>query len=201
MSALPQPDTEYLTEEEYLALERESEIKHEYIDGEIYAMTGGSEPHILIGVNLTRELSNRLRKSGCITYNSEMRVRITPTRNYTYPDVTVVCGERELVEDETIATLLNPTIIIEVLSPSTEAYDRGKKFQEYRKLDSLKEYVLVAQDEARIERFTRNADNTWVLSTVEGVDAHFRFSSIDVELVLEDVFEGVEFEGKRDSLE
>lgn len=193
MSALPQPDTEYLTEEEYLALERESEIKHEYIDGEIYAMPGGSEPHILIGVNLTRELSNRLRKSGCITYNSEMRVRINPTRNYTYPDVTVVCGQRELADDESIATLLNPTLIIEVLSPSTEAYDRGKKFQEYRKLDSLKEYVLVAQDEARIERFTRNADDTWVLSTVEGVEAHFRLSSIDVKLALEDVFEGVVF--------
>ncbi|MEQ8672487.1 MAG: Uma2 family endonuclease [Aggregatilineales bacterium] len=194
MSALPQPDSAFMTEDEYLALERESEIKHEYMDGEIYAMTGGSEPHNAVSVNLTREFSNQLRRSACKVYNSEMRVKMSSSRNYTYPDLTVVCGEGEFVEDETIATLLNPALIIEVLSPSTEAYDRGKKFQEYRKLDSIKEYVLVAQDAPRIERFSRNADDTWTLMVVEGLDAHIRFDSADVELALEDVFEGVEFE-------
>ena len=164
MSTLAQ---QYYTPEEYLALERKAEYKSEYINGEIYAMSGASRAHILITVNLTRELSTQLRGRPCEVYASDMRVKVSPTGMYTYPDVAAVCGEARF-EDGQVDTLTNPSVIIEVLSPSTEAYDRGEKFAHYRKLQSLAEYVLVAQDKMRVEHFARHGERgeQWVLTEI-----------------------------------
>ena len=139
MSLQPKPR---LTPEDYLALERSADFKSEYFDGEIFAMTGASEPHNTIVANTLSEIRQQLKKRPCKVYANDMRVKVDPTGLYTYPDVVVVCGKARL-EDAHLDTLLNPTLIVEVLSDSTEAYDRGRKFEHYRKLESLAEYVLI----------------------------------------------------------
>lgn len=192
MSALAQPDR--MSEEEYLAFERAAEFRHEFIDGEIYAMTGASEKHVDITYNLTGMLYGALRGSPCRALGNDMRVRISQNRNYTYPDISVVCGERQLVEDEPIMTLLNPTVIIEVLSPSTEAYDRGKKFQEYRTIDSLQDYVLVSQDQAHVDVFSRREDNTWLLTSADGLTDTLQLPALNVSLPMAEVYEQVSFD-------
>src|SRR5437868_8492820 len=138
-----QPKT-LLTPEEYLAIERKAEYRSEYLNGEMFAMTGASRKHNLIALNIAGELRQQLKSKPCEAYVNDMRVRIPATDLYTYPDVTVVCGDPEF-EDAFIDTLLNPTLLIEVLSESTESYDRGKKFGYYRTIQSLAEYLLVAQ--------------------------------------------------------
>ncbi len=190
MAALPQPT---MTEAEYLAFERASEFKHEFLDGQIYAMTGASRAHNLICSYTLVTLGNQLRDRPCEIYPSDMRVKVAATGLHTYPDISVVCGDAQLADDS-FDTLLNPVLIIEVLSPSTERYDRGKKFQHYRQLDSLREYVLIAQDSPRIERFLRQADNSWNLTDVTGLDASLQLSSIDAALALADVYAKVTFE-------
>src|SRR6476661_5007696 len=149
---MPAPPTSHYTSDQYLALEREAEYRSELVNGQIYSMSGASREHNLITTNLSREISTQLRGKPCETYSSDMRVKISPTGMYTYPDVTVACGEPRF-EDDHVDTLLNPTVIVEVLSPSTEAYDRGEKFAHYRKLDTLSDYVLISQDKARVEHF------------------------------------------------
>ncbi len=153
------------TPEQYLALERKAAFKSEYFDGCIRAMAGASRAHNLIALNLGSEIRSQLRDRPCETYVSDMRVRTGPSGLYTYPDVVVVCGEPRFEDDE-LDTLLNPTVIVEVLSPSTEAADRGRKFASYRRLASLQEYVLVAQDRACVERYTRQGDE-WLLTELE----------------------------------
>lgn len=177
-----------LSPEQYLALERASGTKSEYVDGEMVAMTGASRRHNLLTLNVASALHGQLRGRPCEAYKGDMRLRIPATGLYTYPDVVVVCGEPEL-EDAELDTLLNPTLVVEVLSPTTESYDRGKKFAHYRMLPSLREYVLVAQDEVRIELFSRQADGQWVLSEADRLDARLALSSIGCELVLADVYE------------
>lgn len=157
-----QPKT-YLTPEAYLAFERQAEYKNEYIDGEMVTMTGASRRHNLITVNLGREISQQLKGRTCETYAGDLRVRIPSKRMYTYPDVVVVCDEPQF-EDDDLDTLLNPNVIIEVLSKSTEPYDRTRQFAFYRTIESLTEYVLVAQDEYRIEQYTKQPDGRWMLS-------------------------------------
>jgi Uma2 family endonuclease len=151
-----------LTPEEYLAFERSSEQRHEFADGEIFAMSGGTREHSLIAVNIAGELRHALLDRPCEVHASDMRVKIQPTGRYLYPDASVVCG-RPLFEDATRDTLLNPVLIVEVLSDSSEAYDRGDKFAQYRTIESLKEYVLASQKEARIEHFRRLPDGSWLL--------------------------------------
>jgi Uma2 family endonuclease len=187
MSVQPRP---YLTAFEYLALERGSTIRHEYFDGERFAMTGGSLRHNQIVVNLSRELSLKLKSRPCGVYANDLRVRITESGLYTYPDVVVVCGEPQL-EDAHLDTLLNPTLIVEVLSPSTEAYDRGKKFEHYRTLESLEEYLLVAQNEPRVEQYLRQPDDRWLLAAFSGRSAALPLPSIGCELRLAEVYEKV----------
>ncbi len=182
-----------ISEQDYLALERDADVKHEYVDGHIYAMVGASENHIALTGTLHFLLYAKLRDRPCSVYVSDLRVQVSETHNYLYPDVAVVCGERQFVKDETIATLQNPTTIIEVLSPSTEAYDRGKKFHEYQHINSLQDYVLVSQTEPRIERFSRSNDNTWLLTTADGLNATLALSSLDVSLALSEVYEQVMF--------
>ena len=154
------------TPQEYLSLERKSPTRNEYFRGEIFAMAGTSREHSLIAVNLTRRIGNQLEDRPCEVYASDMRVLVDATGLYTYPDVVVVCGEPEFLDRE-VDTLLNPTVIFEVLSESTEAYDRGVKFGHYRRIPSLREYVLVSQDRMLVERYTRQG-NDWLLSELTG---------------------------------
>ena len=157
----------HYTTEDYLTQERSASYKSEYHEGQIYAMTGASRKHNLVSGNIYRELSLQLKKRSCEAYINDMRVKATEALSYYYPDVAVVCGAPQF-EDAQVDTLLNPTLLIEVLSPSTEAYDRGKKFAHYRKIASLREYLLVAQDQPNIERYVRQGD-VWILSEAVGL--------------------------------
>ena len=188
MSPQPKPR---LTPEDYLALERSADFKSEYFDGEIFAMTGASEPHNLVVINTIRELSTQLKKRPCKVYANDMRVKVDPTGLYTYPDVVVTCGKAQF-DDTYLDTLLNPTLIVEVLSDSTEAYDRGRKFEHYRKLDSLAEYVLIAQNRPHIESYRRQADQQWLLTECSELDGVLRLPSIDCDLALTEIYEKVE---------
>lgn len=192
MSAMPQQET--WTESEYLAFEREQETKHEFWDGQIYAMSGASDEHNLITSSTHVALYLQLRGGPCKLYQSDMRVKTKSA--YTYPDLVVVCGERQFTDDH-VDTLTNPTLIIEVLSPSTERYDRGDKFQSYREIETLKEYVLISQNKPRIERFQRR-EGEWVLSEAIGLDAILALSSIDCKLKLSEVYEQVTVEEEND---
>ena len=186
-----QPKT-YLTPEEYLAIERQNEYKSEYIDGEMVAMVGASRRHNIITINLGREVSQQLKGRPCEAYVNDMRVRIASRREYayTYPDVVVVCGEPQF-EDGHLDTLLNPTVLIEVLSESTELYDRGKKFSFYRTIESLAEYVLVAQDEHRVEQYVKQADGRWLLADHSLPEDVGELASVQCTLTLRDVYEKV----------
>ena len=190
MAALPKVK---LTAAEYLAMERASEEKHEFLDGEIYLMSGASRNHNLILVNVLASLHAQLRKRPCVVYPSDMRVKVNDSGLYTYPDISVVCDPPQFDEADQ-DTLLNPTLIIEVLSPSTESYDRGKKFQHYRTLESLQEYVLIAQDSPRIERYLRQPNHEWLLADASGLESTLELASIQCTLVLADVYEKVSFE-------
>ena len=184
-----------LTELEYLDQERQAENRSEFYRGQIYAMAGASRAHNLITVNLTRELSQRLKGRPCEVYSSDMKVKVKPSGLYTYPDVTVVCGEPRF-DDAQNDILLNPKIIIEVLSPSTEAYDRGDKFEHYRRLASLSDYILVSQHRCRIDHFSRQADGRWLLIEVNDLQADLALDSIGCALPLAEIYERVIFEGE-----
>lgn len=179
-----------LSPEEYLLRERAAEYKSEYVAGEVRAMTGASRAHVLIAANLVRELGSQLRRRPCETYGTDIRVKVSRTRDYVYPDVTVVCGEPQL-EDEHFDTLLNPTLIVEVLSPSTAGYDRGEKWEMYRRIPSLKDYLLVSQGEPRVERYARQGEGLWLFSETSGLDSVLRLDSIGCTLALRDVYERV----------
>lgn len=178
------------TPETYLVFERASHEKHELIDGDVRAMTGASRKHNLINFNITVALGTQLRGRPCEGYANDMRVRV-PNHNYVYPDIAIVCGEAQ-IEDDQLDTLLNPAVIIEVLSPSTEQYDRGTKFEHYRALESLQEYVLVSQAQPHIERYVRH-EAGWLLTEVKGLDAVMELSSVGCTLTLSDVYDKVTF--------
>lgn len=190
MSALPNVPKR-MTEAEYLIFERASEFKHEFVNGEVVAMTGASRAHNLISVNVLTALKSVLRGQGCEIYPADMRVKVAATGLYTYPDISVVCGEAAF-NDDRLDTLLNPTVVIEILSPTTERYDRGRKFQHYRELESLQMYVLIAQDMPRIECYARTGSDQWVLSDYKGLDADARLDPIGATLRLAEVYEQVD---------
>lgn len=181
-----------MTEAEYLQFERAHELKHEFHAGEVLAMTGASRAHNLICTNLVITLGTQLRGQPCEVYANDMRVRVQPARLYTYPDISVACDEPQFTDDH-VDTLINPTLIIEVLSPSTERYDRGRKFQHYREVSSLREYVLIAQDSPRIERFLRRDSGLWELTDAHGLDASLNLESIGCTLTLADAYERITF--------
>jgi len=181
------------TPEEYLALERAAETKSEYFDGRIFAMSGATEDHNLIAGNVFAEIRGQLKGRPCRAYMADMRVKVSETGLYTYPDVMALCGER-LLADGRRDTLLNPGAIIEVLSPSTEAYDRGEKFAHYRRLESLTDYVLIAQDKARVEHYVRQGEQ-WVLTSIDSLDGTLHLASIGCEVALRDIYAMVEFPG------
>ncbi len=179
--------------EEYLELERKAEYKSEYYNGEIFAMTGASRRHNLIASNIIIALGQQLKKRPCEIYPSDMRVKVSPTGLYTYPDVTIVCGEPSF-DDEQKDTLLNPTVILEVLSKSIASYDRGEKFEHYRKLESLAEYLVIAQDKHHVEHYIRQPDNQWLLSETDDPQKTLRLPSIECDLALTDVYDKVEMD-------
>ncbi len=179
------------TPDEYLALERESESKSEYFNGEIFAMGGASERHNLITINIAGELRQQMKGRPCKTYSNDMRVKVSPTGPFTYPDVVGICDDPQF-DDDHADTLLNPEVIVEVLSKSTEAYDRGEKFMHYRKIDSLAEYLLVSQDRHLIEHYIRQPDNNWLLSEHEGLDGIVDLPSVACRLALAEVYDKVE---------
>jgi Uma2 family endonuclease len=183
----------YVSPEEYLRLERQSEYKSEYVNGEIFAMTGASRKHNLVAGNIFRELSQQLRSRQGEAYVGDMRVKVTATGLYTYPDVVVVCGEPKF-EDKYVDTLLNPTLLVEVLSQSTERYDRIAKSSYYRTLDSLSEHLLVAQDEVRLEQYVKQTDGRWVLFEYSALENVVELSSISCSLALRDVYDKVSFD-------
>jgi Uma2 family endonuclease len=198
--SLPQAQSNY-TVAEYLTLERGSEERHEYLDGQVYAMAGESEEHGDICVNLVGELRTQLRGRPCRVWTKDVKVRSGPTPKpyqttrglFSYPDVVVVCGERQY-HDQHRDVLLNPTVIIEVLSPSTEAFDRGEKFRRYRTyLDSLTDYVLVSQAMPLVEHYRRQPNNEWVLSAVSELEGTLHLASIDCSLRLAEVYDRVTF--------
>lgn len=173
----------------YLAQERQAANKNEFHHGEIFAMTGASRKHNLVALNIASELRTQLKNRSCEAYVSDMRVKAASANNYYYPDLAIVCATPQF-EDAFVDTLLNPTVLFEVFSPSTEAYDRGCKFANYRKIDSLCDYVLVAQDQPCIERFTRHG-NDWVLTVAEGLAAELGLESIACVLNLREVYDKV----------
>jgi len=172
-----------LTPEEYLAKERAAEQRHEYAGGEVFAMAGGTREHALIAVNFVSALHAALIERPCEVYNSEMRVKIPTTTRYVYPDAAVACGGPKF-EDEVRDTLLNPLLIVEVLSDSTEAYDRGDKFAQYQTIPSLQEYVLASQKSPRVEIFRRLPDGTWLLR-IAGPGARVSLESVQCEIAVD----------------
>ena len=186
----------YLTPEEYITLERKAipdadTVRSEYMNGEIIAMSGASLAHNLITGNVFANLYIRLRDSGCLAFANEMRVSIPSVNSYFYPDVGVVCEEPRF-EDDVFDTLLNPIVIVEVLSPSTEAYDRGDKFAHYRQLQSLQEYILVSQDKVRVDHYVRHAAQ-WILTDFQKLEQQLPLTSIQCELPLHEIYERVPF--------
>lgn len=190
MAIQPEP---YTTPEDYLAIERKATFKSEYFAGEIFAMSGASERHNLIAMNVAGELYLQFKGRPCKVYPSDMRVRVSPTGLYTYPDVIAVCEEAQF-DDEHLDSLLNPTVLFEVLSPLTEGYDRGQKFEHYRKLTSLKEYVIIAQDRHYVEHYTRQPDNQWLLAETENVQDRIALPSIECTLAMADIYDKVDLD-------
>ena len=191
MAALPE---HRVSPEEYLRLDCDSEIRNEYYDGFVCPVSGPSRRHNTIVLNLGAEFRTSLRNTRCTPWVNTMRVRVSPGRVYVYPDVVVVCGEQALA-DEYGETLLNPTLILEVLSPSTERNDRGLKWTHYRKLESLREYVLVSQTEPRIEFFRRHPEGQeWLFSETFGLESVCRFESVDCEIPFSEIYRDVEFD-------
>lgn len=186
MASDPKPR---ISPEDYLALERRSETRSEYLDGEIFAMTGASERHILLAGNLYTAFRTQLRHRGCRSYFSDMRVKVSATGLYTYPDVVVVC-EKPQFEDAEVDTLLNPKVIVEILSKSTEDYDRGTKFVHYRTLPSLAEYLLVAQDRVHVEHY-RHQSEGWLLTETDRREDVIDLPSVGARLALADIYDEV----------
>ena len=181
----------YLTPEEYLAWERKSDTKHEYLRGEIIAMSGASYQHTIITMNISGELYIQLKDTACTVHTNDMRVRTSSEISYFYPDVVVVC-DKPRFEDSTFDTLLNPIVLVEVLSPSTQAYDRGEKFRHYQQLTSLQEYILISQDEIAVERYRRQGTE-WQPTEFRSLEDVLSLTSIECELSLDDIYRRVEF--------
>lgn len=187
MMAVPQRKW---TPEEYLAYDRETPDRFGYFDGEIFAMSGATRKHNLVNSNLCTVLNPQAKKHGCEVYANDMRVRIPATDLYTYPDLVVVCRDPQF-EDESEDTLLNPVMLVEVLSPSTEGYDHGKKFGHYRTVPSLQLYLMVAQDVGHVELYERQADSRWLLYETRDFEETLELPKIGATLALRDIYDGV----------
>ena len=181
---------QFVSPQEYLAIERVSEIRHEYYAGQMYAMSGGSYEHSSISSNIIRHIGNRLHSSSCRVHGSNLRVKVDPSGLYTYPDALVLC-ERPIFDDAQKDTVLNPVVIFEVLSDSTEKNDRGMKFEHYRKIPSLKQYVLFSQRRPHVDYFSLDERGEWVVGEVNGLDGVLELGLIEVSLPLAEIYDGV----------
>lgn len=188
MTAVPKPRK--LSEAEYLAIERAAAFKSEFYDGQMFAMAGASPSHNRVKDNLAFRLNAALVGGPCFAVTSDQRVRVNSNRLYTYPDIVVVCDPAEYAADDP-DTLLNPKVLVEVLSDSTRRYDRGPKFRLYQQIPSLQEYILAEQDEAVVERFVRQADGSWALTAAVGLDAELVLASVPARVRLADIYAGV----------
>lgn len=184
------PEHPYLTPDQYLKMEEQSPIKHEYIDGQIYAMAGASDPHVTIALNLATLLRSHVRGSGCRVYISDMKARIESLNRFYYPDVMVTCDPRD---QETSTYKRFPTLIVEVLSDSTEAFDRGDKFADYQELDSLREYVLINTKRQRVDCFRRREEGQWVLQFYTPIQNEVKLESVGFTGTLATLYEDVDF--------
>ncbi|HEX8491494.1 MAG TPA: Uma2 family endonuclease [Pyrinomonadaceae bacterium] len=182
-----QPEV-YLTPEEYLAVERRAEYKSEYVDGVMYAMSGASFKHNVMVVNIIAELGQQLKGRPYYVLTSDIKVRMPDSRKFFYPDVSVVCGEPQF-HDERSDVILNPTLIVEVLSESTSGFDRGEKFQAYQQLDSLREYLLISQDKIFIEQFVRQSREKWIYIAMVGLESSLALPSVECTLSLKAVYD------------
>lgn len=182
----------FITPAQYLAQERAAPTKSEYFQGEVFAIARATEEHVLIVTNLVAELRNRLRSRGCRIYSTDMRLLVPATGLYTYPDVTVVC-EKPVFVDEQTDILTNPLLIIEVLSESTKDFDRGGKFQQYRQIQSFREYLTISQTEMLVEHSVRQPDNSWLLREIKGASGRVPLESLGIELTLAEVYDQVTF--------
>ena len=190
MSALPKPK---YTIEEYVKLEKSSEERYEYFDGEVFAIAGGSLEHLRISKNVARHLENKLEGRPCEAFPFEMRVKVPTAPPYRYPDVTVVCGEPITEEFQGLPLLVNPLLLVEVLSPTTKDYDKDGKFLAYQSIESFQEYLLVAQDRPHITRYVRQADNQWLRSDFIGLESNVEVKSLGVTLPLSEIYQAVTF--------
>jgi len=188
-----------ITPQEYLIRERQASCKSEFYQGEIFAMGGGSANHSLIAANFVREAGNALKDKPCAVFNSDLRVQVRSTGLYTYPDATIVCGEREFDDDQR-DTIINPTVIVEVLSDSTKKYDRGKKANHYRQIASLKELLLITQDRPHVERFTRQPNGDWMFHEQYDLSADFELKSLGILVAISELYRGVTFEPIEDDV-
>jgi len=182
----------YITEEEYLALEEKAEVRHEYLAGQIFAMAGGSPAHARCAGNLIRALGNRAEGGSCGVYTSDLRIRVDATRLNTYPDVSVVCGELRLTDRKPQACT-NPSVLVEVLSESTQEYDRGEKWRHYQTIESLTDYLLVWQDRPRVEHYSRQSETTWNYRLFEGLDVAVPVDALGADISLAEIFRGIDF--------
>jgi Uma2 family endonuclease len=180
----------YLSPEEYLALERQADDKSEYFNGVVYAMSGASLNHNKIVANIIAELVQQLRGRPCSALPSDIKVRMPDSRKFFYPDVSVVCGEPQF-HDERTDVILNPILIIEVLSESTEAFDRGGKFQAYQRLESLQEYILISQNKPVVEQYIRQSETVWKYTAAIGLESSLSLPSIECTLSLSAVYDKV----------
>ena len=192
------PPKTFLTEAEYLEQERRADHKSEFYQGEVFAMAGASRWHAWIVTNVLAELARQLKRKPCHIAANDLRLRVTETGLYTYPDIVVVCGDAQFTDDQ-FDTLTNPTLIVEVLSPSTSDYDRGRKFEHYRTLPSLKEYLTIAQDAPHVEHWTRQPENHWLLAEYGEIGQTVELASIDCVLPLREIYDKIDFPPRQES--
>lgn len=192
MTALPKK--QFISEEDYLKMEEVSPVKHEYLDGEIFQMAGASNNHNTIAMNIAAELHQQLKKRACKVYQNDMRLYIEKEGIYVYPDVMVVCSKPKIKKYKSLDNILNPVFIVEVLSSSTADYDKGAKFEQYRTIESFKEYLLVSQDTKQITRYTRQTDESWILMDFIGDKTTIELFSIECSLAMDDVYDKVDLE-------
>lgn len=183
-------ELKHITEQEYLEAERLATEKHEYFQGEIFAMSGARIPHNKIFSNAFIDIGSKLKGKKCQPYSSDLRIHVKQNTLYTYPDISIICGEIETVDD-TFDTATNPSVIIEILSESTRNYDKGGKFTLYRGIDSLQEYILIDSESVMVEKFIRNADNSWQLTEYKSLEEKFTIETVEIEMQLADIYNGV----------
>ena len=185
-------ELKYCTEQEYLDAERIALDKHEYYKGKIFAMSGASIPHNIIAMNCSIDMGIKLKGKNCKPFGSDLRIHIPKNSLYTYPDLSIICGEIETTDDK-FDTVKNPSVIIEILSESTRNYDKGGKFTLYREIESLQEYILIDSESIMVEKFMRNADSSWQLTEYKSIDASFTIETVSISLPLTTVYEGISF--------